>query len=49
MLSCLIIKKTHYFSHILHYYSTSLTSLTQTHRLVPFFDYASAYETQNAF
>jgi len=27
MFSCLIVQKTHYYSHILHYYSASLPSL----------------------
>ncbi len=35
MLSCSVVRKTHYFSHNLHYYNNSLPSLTQTTRLVP--------------
>ncbi len=35
MLSCLVVQKSHYFSHNLHYYNTFLPSLTQTTRLVP--------------
>ncbi len=34
MLSCLVVRKSHYFSHNLHYYNTFLPSLTQTARLV---------------
>ncbi len=33
--SCLVVRKSHYFSHNLHYYNTFLPSLTQTTRLVP--------------
>ncbi len=35
MLSCLVVRKSHYFSHNLHYYNTFLPSLTQTAQLVP--------------
>ncbi len=35
MLSCLVVRKSHYFSHNLYYYSTFLPSLTQTTLLVP--------------
>ncbi len=35
MLSYLVVRKSHYFSHNLHYYNTILHSLAQTTRLVP--------------
>ncbi len=35
MLSCLVNRKSHYFSHNLYYYNTFPPSLTQTTRLVP--------------
>ncbi len=34
MLSCLVVRKSHYFSHDLHYYNTFLPSLEQTALLV---------------